>query len=190
MPSIKCRVCSHEMHEEIDVMLANKVSYHQIQDAVRERDPTYYVPILSVISRHYKKHFLPMNVSTLVWRNGQLCFTDGTPLTPVSAIQFLEGVIALAARNLMDKPQNVTVANALTAVELLLKIRSGLDKLDDFESAWTDFIKSGKGKTTGRRKKRMTVEVTEEDEQVIDATLNGADDDENIVKYEGFNREP
>lgn len=188
--SVKCVICLHPMHEEVDKLLEEGTDYSSIQEAIRSADQNYVVPNFSAISRHYSKHFTPKNIKNLVWKNGQICFRDGTPVTPVSAVQFLEGVINIAATNIMTNPSRIGARDALIAVELMLKIRQGLDKMDEFENAWTEFIKTGKTRTGAKRvkKKKMTVEVTEEessDPQVID--LDAADT--SIVQYEGFDED-
>ena len=148
------------MVRQIDEMLATNEDYKNILAKVQQAgQPTI---TMASLSRHYKNHYVPKNVKAVVWKTGQLCFEDGSPITHVSAIQYLEGIISLAARNIMAAPHRVGVRDALVAVELLLKIRQGLDKRDEFEEAWTEVVKK-----KGRHTRKVTVEEIVEEQAAL-----------------------
>lgn len=166
------------MVKDINDLMQKDTDYKDIQATISTKDPTYHVPTFASLSRHYKNHFAPSVMKAVVWKNGQLCFEDGTPINRVSAIDYLEGIINLAARNVTARPHTVNVRDALLAVELLIKIRQGLDKLDEFEEAWTELLKNKRKKRT----KKMTVEVTED----VDDEPELAALPDPVTEYEGF----
>lgn len=155
----KCSVCTHPLQQQIDQMLGKDEDYKDIRAMVKAAG----TPDLSMaaLSRHFKQHYVPANKTALVWRNGKICFEDGTAVTAISPIDFLENVVSVVGHNIVRNPHKLGVRDALIAIELLLKIRDNLDKEDDFNQAWRDFLTTGKFNQKRKKTKKVTVEVEE-----------------------------
>lgn len=163
MRTQQCSACSHPMAEDINRWLIEGMKYKDIQGKIAEKD----LPVLSaaVLSKHTKKHVvLSSTPLPLEWRDGQVCFVGGPPLDPVSTMAYLAGIVTLAGHNAAKSPWRVSIRDGLLAAELMVKLNTGVDKLDDFTKAWTEFLMGGKRRT--RRTRRVIAEeVTESDDR-------------------------
>jgi hypothetical protein len=163
----ECFACIHPARELIDNFCLNRnvtiqPSGERITTAAELREhlqrvyPDAPVPSEVGISKHSNRHINRTTDLQLV--DGVLCDAKGKALPGYSVEDSLKAVIAIAVRNALSHPENVTVKQGLDAIALLWKLKNGITEQDDYNELWASVVK-GQLKQPKRRGRPKKVEI-------------------------------
>lgn len=84
-------------------------------------------------------------------KDGEVAYSDGTPVVTLPLKKSLEAIIQIGLENALAHPETIGAIHVLKAVDLLVKVQRGFGDADGVADAWTEFAKSGPRRRRDKR---------------------------------------